>query len=152
MSILLMLALLIQAEGKPPEANRKAQLLGDMADWFSVSTYPRKAKAARQSGRVATLVRVDEHGAVAGCSITKSSGFAPLDEGTCELIVQHLSFSPATDDAGKSIASDYPLHITWRLPGDSECTKLVRITPETTGLSQEEIDRMHLPRGAKFCR
>ncbi|RXZ34954.1 TonB family protein [Sphingomonas desiccabilis] len=156
--ILSVMALLLQAEtAAPPSGPQKARILGNPAQWFSADHYPAEAAAARKAGRVSTILRVDDHGAVAGCTISTSSGFAPLDKGTCDLIVQHLSFSPATDSAGKPIASDYPLSVTWHLAinfareTSPTCPTLLPITPETAALSQEQIDQMHLPPDMRLC-
>jgi protein TonB len=116
--ILLIAALTVQAEEAPARAVvQKAQILGNPAKWFGPKYYPAEAEAARKQGRVATILRVDEQGAVAECRISQSSGFEPLDRGTCDLVVAHIDFSPAKDGNGKPVASDYPLSVTWYLGG-----------------------------------
>jgi protein TonB len=114
--ILLIAALGFQAEGAAaPAPAQKAKIRGNPAKWFGANYYPAEAKAARKQGLVATILRVDEQGAIAECKISQSSGFDPLDRGTCDLIVEHLSFSPAKDDTGRPVATDYPLRVTWYL-------------------------------------
>lgn len=116
MLILLVAALMFQAEGAAaPAPAQKPKLRGNPAKWFGARYYPAEAVAARKQGLVATILRVDEQGAVAECTISQSSGFDPLDQGTCDLIVEHVSFYPAKDDAGQPVASEYPLRVTWYL-------------------------------------
>jgi protein TonB len=114
--ILLIAALMFQAEGAAaPAPPQKAKIRGNPAKWFGRKAYPPEARAARKQGLVATILRVDEQGAVAECRISESSGFEPLDRRTCDLAIEHLSFSPAKGDTGKPVASDYPLWVTWYL-------------------------------------
>ena len=116
MLILVIAALMFQAEGAAaPAPAQKAKIQGNPGKWFGRKSYPAEARAARKQGLVATILRVDEQGTVAECRISESSGFEPLDRGTCDLAIEHLSFSPAKDHTGKPVASDYPLWVTWRL-------------------------------------
>lgn len=50
--------------------------------------------------------------------MTRSSGSASLDVGTCDLITGRGRFLPGRDEAGKAVADSYVMTITWRLVQD----------------------------------
>ncbi len=94
-----------------------AELL-NMKDLVSGDDYPPEAQMADEQGTVDVLVKVDESGRVADCTIQESSGSAALDVQTCRLFWLRAKFAPARDEAGKPVVSAYSRKITWRLEGE----------------------------------
>lgn len=87
---------------------------GNLARYFGADSYPAAALENGVSGRVVAVLQIDAAGAVAACRIVASAGPA-LNEGTCAT-VRRVRFRPATDAAGKPVASLYILPVRWMLP------------------------------------
>ncbi len=96
---------------------RSAELL-NLSELVSGEDYPPEAQMADEQGTVDVLVKVDESGRVADCTIEKSSGSAALDVQTCRLFWLRAKFAPARDEAGRPVVSAYSRKITWRLEGE----------------------------------
>ena len=127
MLILSIAALMFQAQAADAAAQadapaKKVRFRGNPGRWFGRDNYPAAAVAARKEGLVAMILRVDEQGGVSDCRIVQSSGFDPLDQGTCDLVIKHVAFHPPKDSAGQPVASDYPLKVTWYLDARSPIT------------------------------
>lgn len=100
------------------EGERRSAVLLNLDQVVSSDDYPPQASMADEQGTAAILVKVDEAGRVADCTIEQSSGSATLDTQTCRLFWLHARFTPARDEAGKPVVSVYSRKITWRLEGD----------------------------------
>ena len=104
-----------------PAANEpegtSAELL-NLKDLVSGDDYPPEAQMADEQGTVNVLVKVDESGRVADCTVEESSGSAALDVQTCRLFWLRAKFAPARNEAGKPVVSAYSRRITWRLEGE----------------------------------
>ena len=94
-----------------------AELL-NLHELVSGDDYPPEAQMADEQGTVDVLVKVDETGRVADCTVEASSGSAALDVQTCRLFWLRAKFAPARDKAGKAVVSAYNRKITWRLEGE----------------------------------
>ncbi len=77
--------------------------------------YPKAARRAKVGGEVEVRFTVELTGRVTRCRTTRSSGDASLDTTTCRLIEERFRFKPATDSAGRPVASDYGWHQSWWL-------------------------------------
>jgi protein TonB len=77
--------------------------------------YPKAARRAEVGGEVEVRFTIEASGRVSRCRVTRSSGDASLDATTCRLIEERFRFRPATDSAGRAIASDYGWRQTWWL-------------------------------------
>jgi periplasmic protein TonB len=107
-------ALILAAAQPAPRAERP----GNLADYISGNDYPARALDLRQEGSVGFTVTVAPNGRVTGCAITRPSGHAELDEGTCRLARRRLRFNPAHARDGKPVeARSRPFRITWTIPG-----------------------------------
>lgn len=82
---------------------------------FGSADYPPAALRAGASGTVAIRLAVSETGAVTGCAISRSSGFAILDEETCRLATARAQVTPATDADGKPVPGELHTRMTWKL-------------------------------------
>jgi protein TonB len=75
--------------------------------------YPRTALREGATGTVGVRFTVLTSGRIANCRVVRSSGSGTLDDTTCRLLTQRLRFRPATDGAGRPIASELGSDYTW---------------------------------------
>lgn len=91
---------------------------GSLAGLISSEDYPVQSLDRNEQGTVGILIRVDTTGAISDCIIEKSSGFAALDDKTCELIRQRAKFQPARDRRGRPVVSETHSHVHWAIAQD----------------------------------
>ena len=102
----------VQAEALPaPRPSTNA------STWFDKNDYPSAAIRTGEEGAVKFALDVSATGAVTGCRIVESSGFADLDAQTCASAMIHARFDPAVDAHGKAVAGTYVRRMRWTLPG-----------------------------------
>ena len=75
-------------------ASPRAQRVGNLAQYVGPGDYPSEALRRGQQGTVRFNVTVGTTGRVTACTITQSSGFEQLDEGTCRLARARLRLNP----------------------------------------------------------
>lgn len=93
--------------------------IGNLGDWFPVSSYPVEAKRNGEQGRVSVELTIDKTGKPTACQLIASSGSASLDAGTCDLALANARFIPAKDVSGRPIASKFALPaLRWQLDDD----------------------------------
>ena len=97
----------------PPRRER----VGNLAQYVGPDDYPPEALRRGQQGTVRFSVTVGTNGRVVACEITRSSGFAELDEGTCRLARRKLRFNPGRQNGRTVVMNAVPFGITWTLPG-----------------------------------
>lgn len=105
----------------PPPAPRVSQaagLRGNPAQYFGTDNYPPAAIRAGAQGRVVARLTVGTDGRVTECTVSSSSGNDDLDSTTCRIARSRVRFTPARDDSGQPIASNYTLPVRWVLPTD----------------------------------
>lgn len=92
-------------------ANRAQRIAGALRD----QDYPRPARrlGAQGSVAIAFIVRID--GRVEQCELLSSSGNADLDATTCRLVEKRFRYRPASDPAGRPVASRVQTVYTWSL-------------------------------------
>ncbi|HEV2594321.1 MAG TPA: TonB family protein [Sphingomicrobium sp.] len=83
----------LQRAVRPPQGRLPIQRL------FTPYDYPAGADGRRASVGVRLLVA--PQGSIVGCFITRSSGSAPLDTATCNIIRRRERYTPALDNDGK---------------------------------------------------
>ncbi|MGN6818287.1 MAG: energy transducer TonB, partial [Sphingomonas sp.] len=69
------------------------------------SDIPESAWESGVEGTVAVRYFVNVDGSVSGCQVTRSSGYALLDNTTCRLIEQRFRYRPSLDEDGTPIRS-----------------------------------------------
>jgi TonB family protein len=89
---------------------------GDVGRWISIDDYPGSALREGREGTVGFRLSVGSDGKVFGCTITKSSGHADLDEATCANMTKRARFEPAKDTSGTKVAGSYQSRVSWNLP------------------------------------
>jgi TonB family protein len=76
--------------------------------------YPAKLEGVTGTTRFDMTVGAD--GRAISCSVTTSSGHAPLDNAACKAFLKRARFSPAKDEQGRAIAGRYKGAVTWKVP------------------------------------
>ena len=89
-----------------------------IADDYQLETgpeyYPPTALQMKLQGNCIARTLVDESGKAVNVSLTKSTGFATLDQ-ACVLAIRHARFVPAKKD-GVAVQATIDLLLDWRLP------------------------------------
>jgi len=96
-------------EEKAKFGTKKPEPRSNPATWLSDADYPSRAQREERSGTVRYALDVGATGIVTGCQITKSSGYADLDEATCRLLPRRARF-----ESGRAFR--YEGEQVWRLP------------------------------------
>jgi TonB family protein len=116
-----MFALLLAAALQPAPTTApavRAEPVNPLYAYVSTDDYPAAALRGEAQGRVVFRLDVDVQGRVAACTITASSGSAPLDGATCRIMRSRVRFVPARDRRGRFVADSYANSISWALPGE----------------------------------
>lgn len=92
------------------------QPAGDPGSWVTNADYPAEAKAARQTGTVGFVLKVDTAGMVSDCTVIRSSGSRLLDSATCRLLERRARFVPARDADNEPMSATWGNSVTWSLP------------------------------------
>jgi len=81
--------------------------------WVSDADYPSAAINLGRGGAVVFNLTVGPSGKPTGCTVTRSSGYKPLDIRTCAVSMNRARFRPARDEAGDPITSVLSRRVTW---------------------------------------
>ena len=98
---------------------------------FIFRQYPPRAKAAGEQGTVKFRTEVDARGNVMSCKVIGSSGYRRLDDETCEMIIDHATFKPTFDSAGKAREAIHDGLVNWRLAGPAAAPAVQIAAAET---------------------
>lgn len=102
-------------QARPPDwPTLSSRLPISAPDWTDRSVYPRDAWQLEQEGTVTMAMVIGADGMPLSCSIMGSSGFAELDDGTCDLGMT-MRFSPPRDAEGRPAQALYRGRIIWGL-------------------------------------
>ena len=93
-----------------------ARVKGNASRWVTNDDYRSRWILEEMAGTARFNLAIDTRGKVTGCTITRSTGHAPLDAATCELVTRRARFDAARDGTGKPVASNYSGVITWQIP------------------------------------
>ena len=88
---------------------------GRPANWFRSDDYPASALRAEQTGMVVMRLSVAADGRVEACDVVVSSGYAALDQRSCQVILERARFEPALDAVGRPVAVKAIDRVNWRL-------------------------------------
>ena len=104
----------------PPEPFTPVQARprGDKSQWATTSDYPARDLREGNQGTTGFTLTIGTDGRVAACTITRSSGFAGLDEATCRNVSRRARFEATTDGNGKRVAGTFSSSIRWVIPED----------------------------------
>jgi protein TonB len=107
------LALAVQAAPALPHPAVPARLLTPRV--FRDEDYPTEAARHRVRGSVRYFVVINAGGRVSHCRITRSSGWALLDETVCRLLRERARYEPARDSDGIPAVDTYAGELDFRL-------------------------------------
>jgi len=83
--------------------------------WVTREDYPAEAKRANQQGTVYFTLDIDVCGRPSACRVTRSSGYAILDDATCPILMRRARFQPALDARGAPTTATWSNKFTWAL-------------------------------------
>jgi TonB family protein len=86
---------------------------------FLAKNYPPESLQRGEQGRVGFQLTFAADGSLTGCAITQSSGFATLDNGTCDMLARSAKIEPARDSDGRRVSAVRTGYIDWKLPSNS---------------------------------
>jgi protein TonB len=95
---------------------RGAAPLGNTAAWAGTDDYPTMDLNLGHEGVTKFTLTIGTDGRVAGCQVTKSSGYRGLDAATCTLIRKRARFTPASDASGAKTVGSYSGSMRWQMP------------------------------------
>ncbi len=84
--------------------------------WVTNDDYRSRWNLEKMAGTARFALAIDARGKVTGCTITRSTGHAPLGAATCDLVTKRARFEAARDGTGKPVAGNYSGVITWQIP------------------------------------
>jgi periplasmic protein TonB len=89
---------------------------GNAGKWVTNDDYRSRWIMEELAGTARFRLAIDARGKVTGCTITGSTGHAPLDVATCDLVTKRARFDAARDGTGKPVVGSYSGSVTWRIP------------------------------------
>jgi TonB family protein len=98
--LFLLIAQAVMATPPPPVSTSVASLISN-------DDYPAEALRNDWQGRVKVRLRIGTDGRVRACRVVQSSGHAPLDLKTCEIMLVRARFTPARDKDGHAVEDDF---------------------------------------------
>jgi len=112
-----LLALAIAGQQTPPPALPhpavSARLITPRV--FRDEDYPTEAARHRVRGVVRYFIVINSEGRVSHCRVTRSSGWALLDETTCRLLRERSRYEPARDVAGNPTVDTFTGTLDFRV-------------------------------------
>ncbi len=93
-----------------------ARAKGNPSRWVTNDDYRTRWILEEMAGTARFKLAIDARGKVTDCTITRSTGHAPLDAATCDLVTKRARFDAARDGSGKPVAGNYSGVITWQIP------------------------------------
>lgn len=99
----------------PPDPNsRQPTPRNNPGRWIVSTDYPKIAMLMQETGSTGFRLTVSKDGRVTGCKVTRSSGFARLDELTCSLITRRARFDPGLR-RGEPVEGSYSNRVRWMI-------------------------------------
>jgi len=86
---------------------------------FLAKNYPPESLQRGEQGRVEFQLTFEADGSLTACAITQTSGFAALDNGTCNMLAQSAKIEPARDAEGRRVSVVRTGYIDWKLPSNT---------------------------------
>lgn len=89
---------------------------GNAGKWVTTDDYRPRWIREDMAGTARFTLAIDANGKVTGCTVTRSTGHAPLDAATCDLLTKRARFDAARDGNGKAVGGSYSGSVTWKIP------------------------------------
>lgn len=87
--------------------------LGNPGGWLRPGDYPKEALGSGQSAVIRFRLTVSAAGKATSCAIQSGTRSPEFEKITCALLVKRANFKPASDQAGKPVASYFTSTVTW---------------------------------------
>lgn len=101
---------------KPIAEAIAAKARNNPGEWITQSDYKTSWINRGWAGSAGFRLQVGANGRVEGCQITRSTGYAALDEATCALVTRRARFDPARNGAGEKVSGSYSSTVRWQIP------------------------------------
>ncbi|WBY17687.1 TonB family protein [Erythrobacteraceae bacterium WH01K] len=88
----------------------------DQSQWITTQDYRSSWIRRGYEGTAGFRLDVAANGRVTGCTITRSTGHAALDEATCDLATRRARFEAARDTSGQKTAGSFTSAVRWQIP------------------------------------
>jgi TonB family protein len=98
-----------------PSPHLKQRASGDLQGVFRGDDYPAEAMDKNMEGEVQFALLIDETGAIADCTVIKTSGVAVLDAQSCGIVKKRARFKPALGHDGKPAKDGLVQRVSWRI-------------------------------------
>lgn len=134
----------------PPQTAAPAQRLRANLDYFAEDDYPAAALRGHHEGTTVFDLEIGTTGRVTNCTVTRSSGSAPLDQATCRILRSRARYIPARlADGSAGTAIDHG-RVNWRLPEEDGRAGVPMAAQPAQLLTDgaERVTAVDLPRGA----
>jgi len=97
-----------------PPTNRKPQPI-DQDQWIEPAVIEARACRGERCfvGFVGYTLLINKEGRATDCAVTRTSGDRALDVETCNLLLRHARFVPATNTKGEPVKGRYASSVTW---------------------------------------
>lgn len=106
---------------------------------FIVKHYPPGALKRGEQGRVAFRLTIEPDGSLGKCEVRESSGFAGLDNETCDILVRYGYLKPVMGPDGRTIRATRDGFIVWRIPEGRQLAIATLPVPKTMGKPDDLI-------------
>ncbi|MEM7687853.1 MAG: energy transducer TonB [Pseudomonadota bacterium] len=116
---------------EPAPAKRKPVPL-DPQTWIAPEIIEARACRGERCfvGFVGYTLLVNREGRATDCAVTRTSGDTVLDIETCNLLLRHARFEPATNAKGEPVKGRYASAVTWTGRRGSESSQARQPPPE----------------------
>lgn len=101
---------------KPVAEAIAAKARNNPGEWITEADYKTSWINRGWAGNAGFRLQVGASGRVEGCQITRSTGFAALDEATCALVTKRARFDPARNGDGDKVSGTYSSSVRWQIP------------------------------------
>lgn len=86
------------------------------ASRIQFANYPPAALRRGEEGTVGIRITTDKRGRLMDCDVVKSSGFASLDQASCDFLLRYGSAKPFLSPDGQRVQKQQDGEVVWTLP------------------------------------
>jgi TonB family protein len=110
--------------------------------------YPRDALRRGEQGVVGIKVTTDAQGRLRDCAVSKSSGYASLDEAACDLLIEHAAMKPYLSPDGRGVVRHQDGQVVWQLPEGYKPVATPAVLANISGRTDKKICRVQTKTGS----
>lgn len=136
--------------GRSVEASSRV-LGASLSNYFSTYDYPVRAMRAEQQGAVGFRLALAPDGRISDCVVTRSSGSAALDRGTCRILSRRLRYDRFVRLRWRRLPALDRGIVRWTLAADRRAERHRNIVPPPHGWSIELPAECKVPYAPDAC-